>query len=231
MRTHKRVHVHSRTHTFAATSCSLPRPTHTKHRCHLYQPRGHPSHAATRATYSQKGTHIYEPSCQLVTLTPCAAAGSPLPSLPSSPTTQAKTRTQKQREGRASGLRLGTNIPGGSGSLLLRSRLPGLGEGRPRGAQPSLGCLPTPLGRDFRERGAQVTVTSGGLARPCWPPSFLPSQHFGPDRGRRTFGLLCRVVTKSCLHLTSGPLFPASVSSSDKWVHNPYLRQDFNCMK
>lgn len=103
---------------------------------------------------------------------------------------------QKQREGRAWGLSPGGNISGGSRSsvppLFLRAQLSWLGEGEaaPSEQSPPLAASPRPLA-GTSERGAQVTVTSRGLARPCWPSSFLPSQRSGlTGEDRRLSGLL-----------------------------------------
>lgn len=94
----------------------------------------------------------------------------------SSPTTQARTRTQKQKEGRAWGLSPGGNISGGSCSsvpppcsaLLARG---GGGCATGQRAEPSPGCLPTPLGRDFRDRGPG----DSDQQRPYPPPGLPPS--------------------------------------------------------
>lgn len=121
--------------------------THIYH-CRLYQPQGHPSRTAPVDTFARKRTHICVRRTKHASsrpararLQPCVPSGPShshlarlqgpraRPSLPSSPTTQAKTRMQKQREGRAWGLRPGTNISGGSAPLCLCAQLSRLGEG------------------------------------------------------------------------------------------------------
>lgn len=181
--------------------------THIYH-CRLYPPQGHPSRTAPVDTFARKRTHICVRTTKhvssrparastnlravrTVTLTPRTTAGSPRPPIPSFLTHDTGQDQNAEAEG---GQGLGPasrnqHFWGLCSSVPLRSALQAGGGGDYAEQSPPLAASPRPLA-GTSERGAQVTVTSRGLTRPCWPPSFLPSQHFGlTGEDSRLFGL------------------------------------------
>ena len=135
-------------------------------------------------------THTDLHASQPLTLTPQLLWGphTPPPALPHPQHRPGPERRSRGRPGPGACVQ-GTTFLGAS--VPLRSALrAGGGAGCPEQSPPPAGRLPTPLGRDFRERGAQVIMTVRGHARPCWPPSCPPTTL--THRGRQKF--LCPPV-------------------------------------
>lgn len=177
--------------------------THIYH-CRLYQPQGHPSRTAPVDTFARKRTHIcvrrtkhassrpararvYNPACRpdrhTHTSHDCRV---PAPAHPFLPHPRHRPRPECRSRGRA-GPGACVQEPTFLGALLLCASAlssPGWGRGRLRGAEPSPGCLPTPLGRDFRDRGpgdSDKQRPHPPLLASLLPP--LPA--LWPDRGRQ----------------------------------------------
>lgn len=206
---HRHPHPCPHTQTFCTHIYHGFTQTRMQEHCHLLHPHILTPHTAATDTYLQTLAHILmlrSTQAPYVCKLHCTSQshscthtphcyGVPTPTPPprsSSPTVQTRTTTQRQRKGRAQGLCPERNISGGSVPRCSVLQARGGGGGGCTEQSPPLAASPRLLA-GTSERGAQVTETIRGYARPCWPPSFLPSQHPGlTGEGRMLFALLPR---------------------------------------